>query len=101
MLDLIIIAAASYLVGSIPTGFIVGRLARGMDIRKHGSGNTGATNSFRVLGWRLGFLVALVDIAKGYLAVGLISHISLFPVSAPPASVAFIVASLAAVFVHI
>jgi glycerol-3-phosphate acyltransferase PlsY len=101
MLSLLIIAAASYLIGSIPTGVIVGSLARGIDIRKHGSGNTGATNSFRVLGWKLGFLVGLVDIAKGYLAVALISHISLSQVSAPPSSVAFIFASLAAVFGHI
>jgi acyl phosphate:glycerol-3-phosphate acyltransferase len=101
MLDVIIIAAASYLIGSIPTGVIVGSLAKGIDIRKQGSGNTGATNSFRVLGWRLGFLVALVDIAKGYTAVALISHISLFPIPAPPASVAFVVASLAAVLGHI
>jgi len=101
LLDLMLIAAASYLLGSLPTGVIVGRLARGTDIRKQGSGNTGATNSFRVLGWRLGFLVALVDIAKGYAAVALISHISLFPGSSPPASAAFIVASLAAVLGHV
>jgi glycerol-3-phosphate acyltransferase PlsY len=101
MLDLLVIAAASYLLGSIPTGVIVGNLARGIDIRKQGSGNTGATNSFRVLGWKLGFIVAAVDIAKGYLAVALISHISLFGLSALPASAAFITASLSAVLGHI
>jgi acyl phosphate:glycerol-3-phosphate acyltransferase len=101
MLDLMIIAFASYLLGSIPTGVIAGKVARKIDLRKQGSGNMGATNSFRVLGWRLGFLVALVDIAKGYVAVALISNLSLSHVSAPPASVAFIVASLAAVFGHI
>lgn len=101
MLDLLIIAAASYLLGSIPTGIIAGKLAKGIDLREHGSGNTGATNSFRVLGWKLGALVALVDIAKGYAAVALVSRLSLFPSSAPPAQAAFIVATLAAVLGHI
>jgi acyl phosphate:glycerol-3-phosphate acyltransferase len=101
MLDLIIIAAASYLLGSIPTGIIAGKLAKGIDLRDHGSGNTGATNSFRVLGWRLGSAVALVDIAKGYAAVALVSRLSLFSASDPPYWAAFITASLAAVLGHI
>jgi acyl phosphate:glycerol-3-phosphate acyltransferase len=101
MLDLVIIAAASYLLGSIPTGIIAGKLAKGIDLREQGSGNTGATNSFRVLGWKLGAAVALVDIAKGYAAVALISRISLFPATAPPSDLAFIAATLAAVIGHI
>jgi acyl phosphate:glycerol-3-phosphate acyltransferase len=101
MLDLIVIAVASYLLGSIPTGIVAGRLARGIDLRERGSCNTGATNSFRVLGWRLGALVALVDIAKGYAAVALASHLSIFPASAPPSSAVFIVASLSTVIGHI
>lgn len=100
MLDLIVIAAASYLLGSIPTGIIAGRLARGIDLRERGSGNTGATNSFRVLGWKLGSLVALVDIAKGYAAVALVSRIHLPWSGAAPAQAAFIVATLAAVLGH-
>jgi glycerol-3-phosphate acyltransferase PlsY len=101
MLDLIVIAVASYLLGSIPTGIVAGRLSRNIDLRDHGSGNTGATNSFRVLGWKLGAMVALVDIAKGYAAVAIASRLSLFSASAPPSWATFIVASLAAVLGHI
>jgi len=65
----VIIAAGlfvlSYLVGAFPSALVVGRLARGIDIRRHGSGNMGAANVFRVLGARWGILVAIVDIAKG------------------------------------
>jgi acyl phosphate:glycerol-3-phosphate acyltransferase len=101
VLDLAVIAFLCYLLGSIPTGLLAGRLAGGIDIREHGSGNMGATNSFRVLGWKLGALVAFVDIAKGYVAVALVSRITLFPDSAPPASAAFIVATFAAILGHI
>jgi acyl phosphate:glycerol-3-phosphate acyltransferase len=56
---------AAYLTGSIPTSYLVGR-ARGIDLRQHGSGNLGATNAFRVLGWRAALPVFIVDIAKGF-----------------------------------
>jgi glycerol-3-phosphate acyltransferase PlsY len=61
-------AAIGYLLGSIPTGYLAGR-TRGMDIRKHGSGNIGATNVVRVLGKRLGGFVFFCDALKGLLAV--------------------------------
>ncbi len=57
--------AAAFLCGSIPTGLWIAR-ARGVDIRKHGSGNIGATNVGRVLGARLGLLCFVVDVAKGF-----------------------------------
>ena len=57
---------ASYLLGAIPTSYLAGRVARGIDLREHGSGNLGATNAFRVLGWRIAVLVFVVDIAKGW-----------------------------------
>ena len=63
----IITALAAYLLGSIPTGFLVGR-SRGLDIRTVGSGNIGATNVFRVLGKPAGLFVLLVDALKGFLA---------------------------------
>jgi len=58
--------ALSYLLGSIPTSYIVGRTVHGVDLKKHGSGNLGATNTFRVLGWRAAVPVVLVDVAKGW-----------------------------------
>lgn len=62
-------ALISYLVGSIPTAYIFGKLYKGIDIREHGSGNVGATNVFRTLGKGPGFLVLFIDILKGVLAV--------------------------------
>jgi glycerol-3-phosphate acyltransferase PlsY len=60
--------ALSYIVGSIPAAFLAGRW-RGVDLRKHGSGNLGATNVIRVLGPRIGLVVFAVDVAKGALPV--------------------------------
>lgn len=65
---LIIIA---YLLGSIPTALIVSKRFFGIDIRDYGSGNMGATNTFRTLGKKYGIIVMLVDILKGMAAVGL------------------------------
>lgn len=61
----------AYLLGSIPSGLIVGKLFYNIDIREHGSGNLGATNSFRTLGVKAGFAVTLADILKGTLAASL------------------------------
>jgi glycerol-3-phosphate acyltransferase PlsY len=64
-----------YLIGSIPTAYIFGRMSKGIDIRQHGSGNVGATNVFRVLGKGPGITVLLLDILKGVIAVALIPDI--------------------------
>ena len=61
----------SYLLGSIPIAFLFARIYRGIDIRKHGSGNVGATNVFRVLGKWPGIFVLLCDITKGLIATTL------------------------------
>jgi acyl phosphate:glycerol-3-phosphate acyltransferase len=66
---------ASYAIGSIPAAYIAGR-ARGVDLTKHGSGNLGATNVVRVLGWRTGALVFAVDTAKGALPVLLLPAVT-------------------------
>jgi acyl phosphate:glycerol-3-phosphate acyltransferase len=58
--------ALFYFVGSIPTGFLIGK-ARGIDIRQHGSGNIGATNVWRVLGWKWGLVAFVSDFLKGFL----------------------------------
>ncbi|MBA2270573.1 MAG: glycerol-3-phosphate 1-O-acyltransferase PlsY [Chthoniobacterales bacterium] len=67
---LLFIAVLSYLIGSIPFGYLAGRLA-GIDIRKHGSGNIGATNVLRVLGKKWGYGVFFADAFKGFFAVRL------------------------------
>jgi acyl phosphate:glycerol-3-phosphate acyltransferase len=61
-------ALVAYLLGSIPFGFIAGLIA-GVDVRKHGSGNIGATNTLRVLGKKFGYAVFVADVLKGFLAV--------------------------------
>jgi glycerol-3-phosphate acyltransferase PlsY len=66
--DWIICAVASYVLGSIPTGFVWCK-ARGIDIRTVGSGNIGATNVMRALGKPIGITVLLIDIAKGFVPV--------------------------------
>jgi len=72
----------AYLLGSIATAVWAGRLFHGVDIRDHGSGNAGATNTIRVLGWTTGIPVLLIDIGKGWLAASLPLLLKL----APPAS---------------
>ena len=57
----------SYLVGSIPTSIIVSKLTKGIDIRDYGSGNAGGTNVMRVLGWKQGVFVIILDALKGVL----------------------------------
>ncbi len=60
---------AAYLLGSIPTGFLLAKALRGIDIREHGSGNTGATNVFRVVGKGAGITALVIDLIKGAAAV--------------------------------
>lgn len=63
----------AYLLGSIPTGLIIGKIFFKTDIREHGSGNLGGTNTFRVLGKPAGLIVSLIDILKGTAAVLLVA----------------------------
>jgi len=70
---LVITALGAFLLGSLPTGYLVAR-AKGIDIRQHGSGNIGATNVFRTLGEPLGILVFFLDALKGFAAVWLALH---------------------------
>ncbi|MEW5894382.1 MAG: glycerol-3-phosphate 1-O-acyltransferase PlsY [Candidatus Omnitrophota bacterium] len=72
---LAIVIILSYFLGSIPTAYIFGKLYKKIDIREHGSGNVGATNTFRVLGKWPGIIVLSVDILKGALAVVLLGDI--------------------------
>jgi glycerol-3-phosphate acyltransferase PlsY len=65
----------SYLIGSMPTAYIFGRLLKGVDIRKFGSGNVGATNAFRVLGKGPGIAVLIIDMFKGFITTDFVGNI--------------------------
>ena len=66
----------SYLLGATPTSYWVGRAFHGLDLREHGSGNLGATNVFRVLGWKSALPVVLVDFVKGFIPVRLFGDLA-------------------------
>ena len=69
ILALALVGLVGYLVGSVSSGYLVGRVYRNVDLRTVGSGSTGATNTFRTLGTGAGLLVAVLDIVKGSVAV--------------------------------
>lgn len=71
----IIAGVFSYLLGSLPTAYLAGKILKKIDIREHGSGNVGATNVFRVLGKYPGIAVLCIDILKGVLAVTVVANI--------------------------
>ncbi|MCK4667630.1 glycerol-3-phosphate 1-O-acyltransferase PlsY [Candidatus Dependentiae bacterium] len=75
IIQIIIIGSLSYLIGAIPFAYIMVKLIKKTDLRTVGSGNVGATNAMRVLGWKLGLVVFLLDFLKGFIAVGLVSGI--------------------------
>ena len=75
----IVFLLLSYLIGSVPFSIIAGKLLKGIDVREYGSGNAGATNTFRVLGKKAGIPVLLLDVLKGYLAVNLVWYTSYVP----------------------
>jgi glycerol-3-phosphate acyltransferase PlsY len=76
MLALAVIIVLSYLLGSIPSSIWVGRIYKGIDIREHGSGNPGTTNTFRMLGWKAGVVVGLIDLFKGFVSALYVSQLA-------------------------
>lgn len=100
MLTLLTIIGLSYLLGSFPTSIIFGKLFRGIDIRDYGSGNAGGTNAFRVMGWKIGISVMIIDLAKGLIATVLISQIRIDAISLAPVYLQ-IIAGFSAVIGHI
>ncbi|MFH1214282.1 MAG: glycerol-3-phosphate 1-O-acyltransferase PlsY, partial [Candidatus Neomarinimicrobiota bacterium] len=99
MWSLLSILILSYLVGSIPTAIIIGKVTKKIDIRQFGSGNAGGTNAFRVLGWKAGLFVSLFDVAKGVFATAVISQIRIdVPLVNPTWSM--ILAGLCAILGH-
>ena len=71
MMELLIACVASYLIGSIPNGLILGKAIWGVDLRKHGSNNIGATNAWRIIGKKAGVSIFLLDMVKGVIGAGL------------------------------
>ena len=74
IVNTVIAIITGYLLGSIPSAYIAGRLKKGVDIRKIGGGNMGALNAIREIGWPAGSLVLLTDLTKGILAVLIAFH---------------------------
>ena len=99
---LLLALLAAYLLGSIPTAVWVGRRFFGLaDIREHGSGNAGATNTFRVLGKKAGSAVMAVDVLKGYVAAALPAWLALAPAGSGPLLYAQLAGGALAVVGHI
>jgi glycerol-3-phosphate acyltransferase PlsY len=90
----------SYLLGSVPTAYLFGRLFKGIDLRRHGSGNLGATNAFRVLGRGIGTTVLILDIFKGTAAVLLAKHFFVPEISKISLNLYLCLAAIAAVCGH-
>jgi glycerol-3-phosphate acyltransferase PlsY len=101
VLAFIVISVAAYLLGSIPTGYLVAR-AKGIDIRAVGSGNIGATNVFRILGKPAGILVLVVDGLKGFAACSWLADFVVQPFAVAPDKIECmkIVAGICAVLGH-
>ena len=92
---------AAYLLGSIPTSVWIGRGFFNKDVRDYGSGNSGATNTFRVLGTTPGIVVFLIDLLKGLLAVSLVYLSSAFPEGSELFSTFQLILGIAAILGHI
>lgn len=69
MIDNVLIVLLAYLIGAIPTGYLIGKIGYGVDLKTTGSGNVGATNAYRTLGAKAGLLVFFADFFKGMAAV--------------------------------
>jgi glycerol-3-phosphate acyltransferase PlsY len=75
MINMVIVMLLSYLVGSIPTSVMLSKWRHGFDIRSKGSGNAGGTNVFRVLGWKSGVFIIVMDALKGVLATTVVARL--------------------------
>jgi glycerol-3-phosphate acyltransferase PlsY len=82
-MDVITLLILSYLTGSIPTSIIVSRVAKNIDIREHGSGNAGATNVYRILGWKYALIVLSLDIFKAWLPTAIYATKIFLSISIP------------------
>ncbi len=95
-MNIIIAFFIAYILGSIPTSYIMGKLVKGIDIRDFGSGNVGATNALRILGTKVGVFTLIIDIGKGFLAVDIARMIV-----SEPTDLILILTGLSAIIGHI
>lgn len=91
----------AYLLGSIPSAVWIGKIFHGIDVREHGSGNAGATNTIRVLGWSTGIPVLIIDLAKGWIAAMLPVFLKLAPAESALLTNLQIMTGLTAIAGHI
>jgi glycerol-3-phosphate acyltransferase PlsY len=101
LLYIVLEILAAYLLGSVPSAVWVGKIFYGIDVRQHGSGNAGATNVIRVLGYKAGIPVMLFDVFKGWLAVQLAIWLPVPGLSADLMTYVRIGMALAAVMGHV
>ena len=101
MIELVILLLISYITGSFPTSIVMTRVIKNIDIREHGSGNAGATNVFRVLGWKYAIFVLAFDIFKGWLPTAVYATIIFQQLPVPDQGLVQILCGFAAVIGHI
>jgi glycerol-3-phosphate acyltransferase PlsY len=91
----------AYIAGSIPTAVWAGKLFHGIDVREHGSGNAGATNTIRVLGWKTGIPVLIIDLAKGWMGASLPAFLNAAPEGSSELTALKILCGMAAIIGHV
>jgi len=99
-MEVITLLILSYLTGSIPTSIIVSRVAKNIDIREHGSGNAGATNVYRILGWKYALIVLFLDIFKAWIPTAIYATKIFLSISIPDIGFIQILCGFSAVLGH-
>src|SRR5512133_4349288 len=97
----ILAVVLAYIAGSIPTAVWAGKVFHGIDVREHGSGNAGATNTIRVLGWKTGVPVLIIDLAKGWLGASLPAFLNAAPEGSSGLTALKIFCGMAAIIGHV
>ncbi|MHC1732532.1 MAG: glycerol-3-phosphate 1-O-acyltransferase PlsY [Bacteroidales bacterium] len=97
----VVAVVLAYLAGSIPSAVWAGKIFHGIDVREHGSGNAGATNTVRVLGWKTGIPVLVFDLFKGWLAAMLPRFLDAAPSDSETMMALQIVCGLASILGHV
>jgi len=101
ILDTVLVFIIAYLLGSIPSAVWIGKWFHNIDVRQHGSGNAGTSNTIRVLGWATGIPVLIIDLGKGWLAAMLPAMFNLAPTESAMMINIQILSGLTAIIGHI